>query len=278
MFGTAEGRMARRCAALLAFVLLCVTLPASADDPRSSYLIKLLQSSSQFRVRAQAAISLSTLAGSPGVVAALSDALRDPHPAVRAAAATSLGRVGDKRSIAALKALERDPEEPVRTAAQAALSKLDAAQPRAPEPAPAPTPAGPALYYVAVAAPATRVPNVNRQTLDQARDYIKQKIAQMQGVVLAPDAESPAEAARVLKRKSLKGFYLDSAITSVEKKPDGATRIAVSVIVATYPGRDMRAIMQGAATVSGGGGQDYGQALEGAFSGALRQLPQAMNR
>ncbi|MEM9193221.1 MAG: hypothetical protein AAGF12_28865, partial [Myxococcota bacterium] len=52
----------------------------------------------------------------------------------------------------------------------------------------------------------------------------------------------------------------------------------VSVIVNTYPGRDMRAILQGAATVQGGGSgpQARRQAIEGALSGALRRLPQAL--
>ncbi len=280
MLGMGDGLRARRCAVMVAVSLtFALVSSARADDPRSSYLIKLLESSSQFRVRAQAAISLGGVDGSPAVVNALGEALRDQHPAVRAAAANSLGRVGDKTVAARLRALDKDPEEPVRSAAKMALAKIDSsASSVATTQAPAPTPSGPPQYYVSVAEPASRVASVDHKALAQARDYIKQRVLEMQGVVLAPDAEGSAEAEKVLKHKRLKGYFLDSAITSVEKKPDGATRVAVSVIVATYPGRDMRAIMQGAATVSGGGSQDYGQALQGAFSGALRQLPQAMNR
>jgi hypothetical protein len=97
-------------------------------------------------------------------------------------------------------------------------------------------------------------------------------------VRLAPDSESSQAAEKVLKGERLKGFYLNSSIVSVEKKTTGETRVAVSIIVATYPGRDMRAIMQGAATVSGSGSQTFHQAIEGAFSGALRQLMSAMSR
>jgi HEAT repeat protein len=271
---------ARGSRALMSMLLCLFCSLAHADDPRSTYLIKLLEGSSQFRVRAQAAISLGAVDASRGAVDALAKALRDVHPAVRAAAATSLGRVGDAKSLVALRGLERDPEEPVRTAARAALARLETSTPSMgvdPVTQP-PVPTGPALYYVAVAEPATRVASLDKQLLVQAHAFIKQRVGQMQGVRLAPDAESSQAAESVLKKQKLKGFYLDSSIVSVEKKPGGETRIAVSVIVATYPGRDMRAIMQGAATVSGAGSQTYHQALEGAYSGALRQLSQAFSR
>jgi hypothetical protein len=117
---------------------------------------------------------------------------------------------------------------------------------------------------------------LDHPTLAEARAFIKARVSQIEGVRLAPDAESVQAAEKVLQREQLKGFFLESSIVSVEKKPGGATRVAVSVIVATYPGRDMRAMMQGAATVTGSSTQIYRQAVEGAFSGALRQLNQAL--
>jgi HEAT repeat protein len=268
-----------RSRALIMAVLLCLSSQAArADDPRSTYLIKLLEGSSQFRVRAQAAISLGTVEGSSASVVALSGALKDVHPAVRAAAASSLGRVGDPSSMSALRALERDPEEPVRSAARAALDRLASIRPPVNK-EPPPTDSGPALYYVSIAEPsATRVASLDHAALGKARAFIKERVGQIQGVLVAPDSEDSQAAERVLKKRRLKGFYIDSSIVSIEKKQGGATRVAVSVIVATYPGRDMRAIMQGAATVTGAGDQAYGQAMEGAFTGALRQLSQALSR
>jgi hypothetical protein len=256
-----------------------------ADDPRSTYLIKLLQGSSQFRVRAQAAISLGSIEGSTSTMSALASALRDGHPAVRAAAATALGRVGDATVLASLRSLERDDEEPVRQAARTAYARLETNAPPPPRSSGGSVaatvnrpPAGPSLYYVSVAEPSTRVSQLDKQTLANARDFIRQRVGQLQGVRLAPDTESSQAAEKVLKGERLKGFYLNSSIVSVEKKTTGETRVAVSIIVATYPGRDMRAIMQGAATVSGSGAQTFHQAVEGAFSGALRQLMNAMSR
>jgi hypothetical protein len=120
------------------------------------------------------------------------------------------------------------------------------------------------------------VASLDRPTLAEARAFIKSRVAQIEGVRLAPDTESVQAAEKVLQRERLKGFFLETSIVSVEKKPGGATRVAVSVIVATYPGRDMRAMMQGAATVTGSSSQIHKQAVEGAFSGALRQLSQAL--
>jgi hypothetical protein len=270
---------------ILAFALWVHASGVRADDPRNAYLIKLLQGSSQFRVRAQAAISLGAVESSSGAIGALTAALSDGHPAVRAAAANSLGRIGTGASVAVLRKLDRDPEEPVRSAAQVAIAKLTTATQASvfasarsnPTPEPEPGP-GPQLYYVAIAAPATRVTTIDRKVLADARNFIKQRVGQIRGVVLAPDVEDNHAADRVLKKNNLKGFYLDSSIVSVEKKGSAGTRVSVSVIVATYPGRDMRAIMQGAATVSGAGADASTQALEGALSGALRQLPQALSR
>jgi hypothetical protein len=272
------------CRVILACALCLHAQSVRADDPRNTYLIKLLQGSSQFRVRAQAAISLGAVESSAGAVSALTAALSDGHPAVRAAAANSLGRIGTPASVAALRKLQRDPEEPVRSAAQVAIARLETSQASKSvfasarsNPTPEPEP-GPPLYYVAVTAPATRIATIDRKALADARNFIKQRVGQIRGVVIAPDGEDNRAADRVLKKNNMKGFALDSAIVSVEKKGAAGTRVSVSVIVATYPGRDMRAIMQGAATVSGSGADASTQALEGALSGALRQLPQALAR
>jgi hypothetical protein len=282
--GWRAGPWVQWCRVILACTLCLHAQRVRADDPRNTYLIKLLQGSSQFRVRAQAAISLGAVTSSGDAIGALTAALSDGHPAVRAAAANSLGRIGTSASVAALRKLQKDPEEPVRSAAQAAIARLETSQPSNsvfasarsnPEPEPGP---GPQLYYVAVTAPATRVTTIDRKALADARNFIKQRIGQMRGVVIAPDGEDNHAADRVLKIKNLKGFALDSSIVSVEKKGAAGTRVSVSVIVATYPGRDMRAIMQGAATVSGSGEDASTQALQGALSGALRQLPQALSR
>ena len=277
--GQALGNGGARCVGLglAALLLVClgqsVWVPRAAADARSNYLIRLLSSSSQFRVRAQAAISLGNMDPSAEIVEALKGALEDNHPAVRAAAAESLGRVGDRSAIDALAALRKDREGPVRSAVNAAITKLkrSASQQRATR-----EPSAPARYYLYVGSPESRVDGVDKTVLEGARAYLQRRVSEIDGVLLAPDGESKSQAKRVLSKRRLKGYYLDSAVTKVEAKPGGGPRVVVSVIVGTYPGRDMRAVLNGAATAIGGGSKTYNQAVHGAFNAALRQLPQAL--
>jgi hypothetical protein len=104
------------------------------------------------------------------------------------------------------------------------------------------------------------------------------QVAQIQGVRLAPENEDRKAAERVISSGKLVGYFVDSSVTNIEIKPDGAVRAQVSVVVGTYPGRDIRAMLTGGATLSGGGsGEDAKvQAVQAAFTGALRKLPQAM--
>jgi len=119
---------------------------------------------------------------------------------------------------------------------------------------------------------------LDNRTLTRARAYLVAAVENIDGVVLAPEKETPAAARTVMKKRNLVGYYLDTSIVKVEPSANGV-RAVVSVIVGTYPGHDMRVILQGAATVEGGNINDSAraQAIEGALSGALRRLPQALS-
>lgn len=271
----------RRWVACLLATWLCALVMAPAAvraDARSDYLVRLLRESTQFRVRAQAAISLGGVENQAEVVDALMSALRDEHPAVRAAAANSLGRLADSRSLRALHSAAGDPEPPVRAAVKTAIAKVEsAARGSTGAVVVQPGPTGPPRYYVAVARPATRAAEISQSDLDQALQVMRDRLASIDGVVLAPTGESPSQARSVLRARKLRGFYIESSVTKVEQKPEGGIRAVVSVIVATYPDRAMRAIMQGAATAMGGGDIKT-QAMAAALKSALSQLPQAMAR
>ncbi len=263
------------------FVLISGLTLSAAADARSDYLIRLLKGSSQFRVRAQAAISLSTIKNNREAVEALSGALKDDHPAVRAAAASSLERIGDPGALGALEASRNDSERAVKAAVEKAIARLrrlaGSTQPvAAAGGAGRPALGGTARYYVGVGMPGTASNAVNRQLLENARRFIESRVSEVDGVLIAPEDESPSAARKVLASRKLVGFYLDSSIVSVETQPGGGTRAVVSVIVGTYPDRDMKMILQGAATVIGSDSRGATQAVEGAFRGALRRLPQAL--
>lgn len=255
--------------------------PARAQD-RSAYMIRLLQTSDSFRVRAQAALSLGRVESSSTVVDALTRALRDDHESVRAAAAASLEALGDPSALGALRAVRRDRDSVVRAAVQRAIRSLERVARTRPtstggsSDGGATTPSGPPRFYVGVGMPGTKVQSIDRRRLEQLRGQIAATVRSMDGVVLAPERESQSQATQAIRRQNLTGYYLDASVVSIEPS-GGGVRAVVSVILNTYPGRDMRAALRGAATVPNGtGAAAEQQALEGAVRGALRSLPQAM--
>lgn len=245
----------------------------------TDYLIRLLHDSDAFRVRVRAADALGSRSTEPGVIPALTQALTDENAAVRAAAAASLGRVGDASSLSALRALDRDSEAAVRTAARAAIAAIEG---RSGGGAPATGGAsgssgGTPRFYVGIGLPGTTA-GVSDATRAAAREAIRRAVGAMDGVVLAPDGEAAAATTRVLRSRSLSGFYLDSSISTVEDTSAGV-RVAVQIIVQDYPGRNMRAMLSGRATVTGvhdTSSPAVAEAMAAAFASAVRGLPAAM--
>lgn len=271
---------------LMAAVISLFAIQVQADE-RSDYLMRLLQTSTAFRVRAQAAISLGSVPAQPEIVAALTAALRDSEGSVRAAAASSLGRLGDPAAIPALTALSRDSSPQVRAAATEAIATLRRAPATTTSPGVAPagstattpgTAAGPARFYVGIGVPASRVAGADASVVRGARAHIERTVGAIAGVVVAPEGETVATATRVLRARSLVGFYVDSSVTALDARPDGSLRASVSVVVQDYPGRNVRSMLTGSATVTGEQGPSAQRtAIEAAFGSALRNLGTAMN-
>ncbi|HSN85034.1 MAG TPA: HEAT repeat domain-containing protein [Polyangiales bacterium] len=252
--------------------LIVVTLlfaNGAAADAREDYLVRLLRTSEAFRVRAQAALSLGQLESTRSSIRALERALADAHPAVRVAAISSLRRLEAKQSLPVVEKATRDRDKAVRRAAKEAVEALQSVGQRPHGP-------GPTRYLVAMGMPGTKAERVSRQMLFDARIFLAEQLQQLEGVELAPDDLSPAEAKREIVGRKLHGIYLESSVVSLEPKGD-AVRAVVTIVVLTYPGREMRGMLRGAATASGGYDGDIAeQAIQGAFLGALRRLPTVM--
>jgi hypothetical protein len=273
----------------LCVVLVVSTVAATASaDARTDFLVRALRTSPMFRVRTQAAISLGSVQAEPQVFEALSGALRDEHPAVRAAAASALERHGDPEAIPALRDVTNDSEPTVRAAVERAIQRLEQVartRPRS-RPLPAandgggPTPpadSGPARFYVAVGRPGSNVESVPRDSLEALRTFVERQAASVPGVAMAPPQEPATAANRVLRDRDLTGYYLDTSIVAVEELPTGGVRARVSVVVQTYPDRNIRSMLSGAATVTAGSGPTVQRlAVEGALRSALRGLPGVM--
>jgi HEAT repeat protein len=92
-----------------AVVALSLSFTAvAAADARTDFLIRMLATSAQFRVRTQAALALGGQAPAGSITQALAKALGDEHPAVRAASASSLGRLKDASAAPSLRAAQND--------------------------------------------------------------------------------------------------------------------------------------------------------------------------
>ena len=253
------------CWRLLVVIPLLLSSVAHADG-RQDYLVRLLRSSDAFRVRAQAALSLGQLERSRKTVLALERAVRDKHPAVRVSAITSLRRLEAKHAIPVIERAMKDRNKSVRRAAVDAVATLQAIGERQRGP-------GDPEYLVAVGMPGAKAERVTRQMLFDARIYVSEQLLRLDGVELAPDDLSPADAKSEIARRRLHGYYLESSVVTLEPKGSGV-RAVVSVIVLSYPGRDMRGMLRGAATASGRYSAGTAeQAIQGAFVGALRRLP-----
>ena len=265
--------MVRPLAALTLLALVALVAPqASRADSRTDFLVRMLRDSDQFRVRTQAALALGARPNEPDAVRALTGGLRDEHPAVRAASASALEKLGDPSAVAALRGARKDRDPSVRAAVERALSGLERSASSQPTPD-----VGRAAFYVGIGVPSSS--DFSSGALRSLREHVVRQIAALGTVRIAPENESQSAANAVLRTHKLTGYYLDSSITKVELKPDGSVRAQVSIIVGTYPGRAMRVMLSGAATVSGAGTSDQAklQAIEAAFTGALRRLPQAMD-
>ena len=234
---------------------------------REAYLIKLLRTSTSFRVRAQAALSLGRFKSTASTQKSLQSALNDKHPAVRIAAAGSLGQLGDAQATSALRSARKDKNAKVRKAVRKALKQLANAGSGSQTKA---------KYYVAVGLPGA-LDSLDRAVRDKKarqklQKFLGKEVARLDGIMLAKKGESARAARKVLKKRKLRGYYLSSSITKFSTA-GGDTKASVSVTVNTYPERDMRLILQGSASVKGSTSAASRRAvLEAAFKGALSRL------
>ncbi len=118
-----------------ALAIAVVAMPTQAQD--RSVLIRSLRHGVDFRIRVQAAFALGNT-HNPSMRRPLEGALRDPHPAVRAAAAVALARIGTRAALPALHRAEHDSSAAVRMQVGYAIRTLTHPPPSQPSTTPAP--------------------------------------------------------------------------------------------------------------------------------------------
>lgn len=190
-------------------------------------LAKRLKTSDDFRVRTQAALALGAT-GDPNAVRPLCDGLKDLNAAVRTAAAAALGRTGPK-GVGCLKTqLKEESVKYVQTAIREAIARL--------------TPSAPAIdastkYYIAIG----EVTNDNgRAELGTiVRKSLTKYFAKVQGVVVAPENETPDQAKALLsKHANVKSFCVWPKIKMVYE--GGNLKLKLDLSLLTYPDKAFR--------------------------------------
>lgn len=263
----------------LAFVLAALaaagpsTAAAQCQEGTDTLIARLAESES-FRVRVLAANALGSRLPCVPITTALVAALRDPVEAVRAAAASSLGRVGDASALSALRGMSSDGETAVRDAARDAIAAIEGRSGGGSSGGSAGgggSGGGPARYYVALGPGA----GLSGAAMTTARRSMRTTMDAASGVELAPDGESASAANRVLRERSLAGFFLDWTVT-IEDSSAGL-QIRVAIVLQDYPGRDLRGMPHGSATLAGvHDASRAGPGIEQAIASAVRSAVTTM--
>jgi hypothetical protein len=262
---------------------VCAATPrvAVAQDPAGA--LRDLSDSSDFRVRVSAALYLGRT-HPVGAREALEHALSDAHPAVRVAAATALGALGDAAAIGALaRRASTEPSASVKAQLQASIDQLrrgvTADQPSAADP----HRLAPDVRYV-VRLGAMRNPSGVRGE-DLRR--VLQSAARSRARGLHGTAIVDADAALLAQamERHLPVLTLDGSVMQVtEARVEGSTQVQARVEFAVRREQTLKGTLSGAATTFGSGQSisDQGRrqlqddAVDGAVQSALRGADQGL--
>ena len=257
---------------LASFFFTFAPAKVAAGSASGKKLVKALKHSS-FKVRLQAVI----LIGKRKMKSAapeLRQALSDKHDAVRAAAALSLGKLGDEESRNSLvKLLDHQNELVVKTA-EKALVLLDKKK-------------GQAVYLVAIQRPI--LPGgVSRSRAARLMRTIRKKLEETSGLVVSAGEENVLSAQDLtshLRKRKLTGILLQPKLAELNETADGGTTTVagkVSIMVVTLIRKRMEFNASGEANawvedapISDGDRTDLQNAvLDGASSAAIEQVVQ----
>jgi hypothetical protein len=254
---------------------------ALAQDPGGA--LRDLADSSDFRVRVSAALYLGRVRP-PGAREALEHALADGHPAVRVAAATALGSLGDPAAVAALaRRLQSEPSASVKAQIQSTIEQLrrGGAGEASPEGAPRQL-AADVRYVVRLGVmrngTAVRGDELKRVLQTAAKHRAR---ALHQAAVIESDAHLLAQAAE----RHLPVLTLDGSLTQLlESLVAGSVQVQARVEFTVRREQTLRGTLSGAATTFGAGPtlSDQGRrqlqddAVDGAVQSALRGVEQGL--
>lgn len=269
--------------------LVCGTLSvhgsfAFAQSARASFLLQMLRSNPEPRVRTNAALRLGELRERDTVLPLLDILATERDSTVQATIIATLATIGDPRALSAVQALTRSPSREVAAQARRAVAALEAAsrtgngatsnstnEPGASQSSPNGAQPVVLISTGRVNLQAGVAPSLQataQRALERALDA-RSEVVRHSG--------SAAQAANTIRSRRLRGAHqFDVNVQSVTQQPNGV-RVAVSIVVSTYPGRAYEFDASSTVTVSGGA-DPYEGAITTAMNSAVnRALTQVLS-
>ncbi len=217
----------RRVAQLLLLVLVvAIAAPSSAAQDVVT-LRKDLATATDFRVRVAAALALGKKKDT-GSIDVISKALTDESAAVRSAAATALGAIGDSRALAALeRAKGAEKDDGVKKSIDRAIGALR----------------GKAKVIVALGKLENKTGNAKVSSHFQAA--AKAELAKIPGVQVATSDNDAVEKAKAMK---LPTIALDGRLVQLQKEKAGSDvgfQARVEFVIRKIPEQSLKASVKG---------------------------------
>ncbi|MDP3279318.1 MAG: HEAT repeat domain-containing protein [Deltaproteobacteria bacterium] len=242
---------------------------AAAQSARANFLIQMLRTNSDARVRTNAALRLGELHEAASVEAILQVFATETDTTVRATLAATLGAIGDARAISALESATRGGQRDVAVQARRAIGLIQAASSsgeRSATTTPPPTTATPVVLITTgtvnvQAAGGATFQRIAQEALEQALDR-RGEVVRHRGAAAA--------ARTVIRTQRLRGAHqFDANLQSITPQGNGV-RVAVSIVVSSFPGRAYEFDASSTITVSGGTPGIEGQ--RGAVATAMQSV------
>jgi|LNFM01.1.fsa_nt_gb hypothetical protein len=276
-------RPSRLVVAFLALAALCGRESiAHAQSARASFLLQMLRSNPEPRVRTNAALRLGELR-EPASVVPMVDILNTERDAtVQATIIATLASIGDPRALPAVQQATRSSSRDVAAQARRAVGLLQAAASTAVGTNNADSTNGTptrsnATPVVLIATGRVNVQSGVPSSLQSSAQRALESALDARGEVVRHSG-STAQASSTIRTRRLRGAHqFDVNIQSVTQQANGV-RVAVSIVVSTFPGRAYEFDSSSAVTVSGGGGDPQQGAISTAMTAAVgRALTQVLS-
>lgn len=253
---------------------------AHAQSARASFLLQMLRSNPEARVRTNAALRLGELREADTVQPLLAVLATERDATVQATIIATLATIGDARALPAVQALTRSSSRDVAAQARRAVGILEAAA-RASNSGSTNsgstnvTPSG-GTPVVLISAGRVNLQSGVASSLQTTAQRALESALDSRGEVVRHSGSS-AQATSTIRSRRLRGAHqFDVNVQSVTQQPNGV-RVAVSIVVSTYPGHAYEFDASSTVTVSGGADPREGAITTAMNSAVNRALTQVLS-